>query len=217
MYCRFCGKEIEDNSIYCKCCGKKLVEEKSSQLYKKVKCTKCGALLYKENDDLELDCQFCVNKNVIETQNINNTNNKEENIDDEDDGKDGSKLLLVFLLILFVCFIPISLITCAENDGFNNCNNSINQITTYSVTDNDYSLSKRQELTFYMFMITPNKDIKELTIELELYNNNNQIIYSDTITKTNLNKNSTYTFKFDYGFTSSLTGSYVRYNITGKR
>lgn len=28
MYCRYCGKQIEDDSIYCSYCGKKLVTEK---------------------------------------------------------------------------------------------------------------------------------------------------------------------------------------------
>ena len=28
MYCKYCGKEIDDNSSYCKYCGKQLVDKK---------------------------------------------------------------------------------------------------------------------------------------------------------------------------------------------
>lgn len=225
MFCRFCGKEIEDNSIYCKCCGKKLVEEKTSQLYKKVKCTKCGALLYVENDESELDCQFCGNKNLLHNEEISQTIKQEDNNEDEEENVNaGGKLLLVFLLILFIVFIPVAIIYNIDNNNYYSCSNAYDKNITVSgnileqnITSSDYSLTKQQDLTAYLIMATPKTNIKEMTIELKLYNKNDQLVYSDTITKYNLSKNSTYTFKFDYGFTSSLTGSYVKYNITGKK
>lgn len=30
MYCKFCGKKIDDDALFCKHCGKQLDEKKSS-------------------------------------------------------------------------------------------------------------------------------------------------------------------------------------------
>lgn len=32
MYCKHCGKQIDDNSTFCNHCGKQLVEKKKSPL-----------------------------------------------------------------------------------------------------------------------------------------------------------------------------------------
>ena len=30
MYCKYCGKQIDDDSVYCRYCGKKVVENKET-------------------------------------------------------------------------------------------------------------------------------------------------------------------------------------------
>ena len=37
-----------------------------------------------------------------------------------------------------------------------------------------------------------------------------------TISKTNLKKNNAYTYTFDFGFVNSLSGSNVKFSITGR-
>ena len=81
----------------------------------------------------------------------------------------------------------------------------------------DYSYSTSQDLTTYTIFITPNRDLKNCSIELTLYDENGAKIYANTITKTNLVDGSTYAYTFEFGITNALYGSEVYYTITGER
>ena len=53
-------------------------------------------------------------------------------------------------------------------------------------------------------------------VAVTLYDSDGSTIYSDTLTKTNLLKDNSYSYKFDYGFLNALSGSRYRTQVTGK-
>ena len=94
--------------------------------------------------------------------------------------------------------------------------NIVDKIVERDITKSDYSVSTSQGLTSYSVTIIPNKKINSCNVQFNLYDSKENLIYSDTITKNDLIKNSSYTYTFDYGFTNALSGSKISYKITGK-
>ena len=54
------------------------------------------------------------------------------------------------------------------------------------------------------------------TIEFKLLDSKENIVYSDTISKSDLMKGSSYTYTFKYGFTSALSSSKYSWRVSGK-
>ena len=224
MFCKYCGNKIDEDSKFCSCCGKSLSNNQSFGVtYSKINCKKCGSLLLLEEDDNIVKCPYCDNENIINNDKnkiepINNDKQEEQEPEEKNENPAliGFKVLFIFIAVIFCLFtISVVLNDIASSDLFSSCNET--NVLERDIVSSDYDLVKSQGLTYYKLMITPNTNIKELTIELKLYNGSDQLIYSDTITKKNLNKNSTYTYQFNYGFSVSLSGSYVKYNITGEK
>ena len=170
MYCKFCGKELDENSKFCNYCGKQL-----------------------------------------ESNSITNTvQNRNENSE-----KSGLSKALIFLLVMFgmfgLIFVGIKINMNKDSNG-----NIVDKIVERDITKSDYSVSTSQGLTSYSVTIIPNKKINSCNVQFNLYDSKENLIYSDTITKNDLIKNSSYTYTFDYGFTNALSGSKISYKITGK-
>ena len=176
MYCRFCGRQIEDDSSFCTYCGKNLSTSTT-------------------NDN--------ANKNV---------NNQNETVVENEETSEEKSSALKGFFILFIPFIIIISIFLAIASS----NGSGSGLLTRSIKDGDYSCTTSQDLTSYSITIVPNKYFDKCEIELKLYNSSGKNIFSDTISKQNLKKNSSYTYTFDFGFVNSLTGSSIRYTVTGK-
>lgn len=96
--------------------------------------------------------------------------------------------------------------------GLTSCQEKITQKT---ISSNDFTYTTDQGLTSYIIIITPNQDINNLSINLQLFNQNKEIIFEDTIDKTNLIKNKTYRYEFKYDFLSSLDGKSIKWNYEG--
>ena len=176
MYCRFCGRQIEDDSSFCTYCGKNLSTPTT---------------------------------NDSDNKNVNNQN--ETVVENEETSEEKTSALKGFF-ILFIPFIIIISIFLAIASS----NGSGSGLLTRSIKDGDYSCTTSQDLTSYSITIVPNKYFDKCEIELKLYNSSGKNIFSDTISKQNLKKNSSYTYTFDFGFVNSLTGSSIRYTVTGK-
>lgn len=172
MYCRFCGKTIDDDSIYCTYCGKNVSTTNSREVVQ-------GNILVE-------------NESAIE-------------VEDKTPSLLWLWLLLpflvaVFTLVMAILFSPDSKYTMITRD----------------LKSSDYTYKGTQDLTSYKIVLVPNRNIENCDIELALYNSNDKIIYTETISKTDLKKNASYTYNFEYGFVNSFKGTYVKYNITGK-
>lgn len=170
MYCKFCGKELEENSKFCNYCGKQL-EENSV-------------------------------KSTIEQKNDNSSGS-------------GCGTALIFLLVIgAIIGILFAIVKINMNEDSNG--NIVDKIVERDITKSDYAVSTSQGLTSYSITITPNKKLNSCNVQLTLYDSKGNVIYSDTITKNDLMKNSSYTYTFDFGFTNALSGSKVSYKVTGK-
>ena len=170
MYCKFCGKELEENSKFCNYCGKQL-------------------------------------ENKTDTNTVKNTNDTSNN-------SGCGTLLIVCLICLGIVFLMFAIIKINMNEDSNG--NIVDKIVERDITKSDYSVNTSQGLTSYSITITPNKKINSCNVQLTLYDSKGNIIYSDTITKNDLMRNSSYTYTFEFGFTNALSGSRVSYKVTGK-
>lgn len=111
------------------------------------------------------------------------------------------------MFFIFVAGLLFSLSTsgCSEDKG----------ITTRDITKNDYSISTYQEAASYRITITPRVDIDTCNVELNIYDDNGKQIYANTLTKSNLKEDSSYSFSFDYGLNTAFSGDKIRYKVTG--
>ena len=173
MYCRFCGKQIDDDSVFCVHCEKKLTE---------------------------------TNKSDSKEQN-HKSNNLSQNTTTETDG--GSSLWGLWLLLpIFIILLVVIIGVASSSSG--------SGIISRDLKSSDYTYTTSQDLTSYRITVIPKRDIDNCDIQLTLYNSKGEKLFSDTISKTNLKEGSSYTYTFDFGFVNSLSGSKVKYNITGK-
>lgn len=108
---------------------------------------------------------------------------------------------ILYISLLIIAFFTLS--SCQE------------KITQKAISYNDFTYTTDQGLTSYIIIITPNEDINNLSINLQLFNQNKEIIFEDTIDKTNLIKNKTYRYEFKYDFLSSLDGKSIKWNYEG--
>lgn len=168
MHCKYCGKELEENSKFCNHCGKALEE---------------GMVRLKEKKDSN-DKSGCGSALIV-------------------------LLIIAGIIGLFFAIIKISMNV--DSNG-----NIVDKIVERDLTRSDYSISTSEGLTSYTITITPNKKINSCNVQLTLYNSKGEIVYSDTITKNDLMKNTSYSYKFDFGFINALSGSKVSYKVTGK-
>lgn len=178
MYCRYCGKKIEDDSVYCKYCGKKLSERNAQTQIQEEK---------KELDKIP----------------------SKPNPDSVPKEKTEHWFLLISIPILMVIVILIV-------GGIGTSLRSSCRVVDRTLTSSDYTYTTSQDLTSYSITITPNTSIKTCEIELKLYDSSGKLLFSDTQTKESLKKGNSYTYTFNFGFVNSFSGSYVRYNVTGK-
>ena len=118
------------------------------------------------------------------------------------------KLLIMIAIAIGILFFVSMVESC--KDG------ALSQSFLRDITKDDYSYIDKEGIGSYSIIINPNTDIKEFTVSCVVYDSNDNVIYSDSITKYDLSENSSYTYTFDYGFANSLQGSYVRCSFEGK-
>jgi len=202
MYCKFCGKQIDEDSAFCSHCGKQIKISRDDRSPASADTDPFfpdpvfpkATLLDPEEEDVKEHKDERKTEPVIEN-------------DDEDESSPWGCLLFLIPLFAIVIAIIIAIASQskADSDG----------IFTRDLRNSDYYYSSSQDLTSYSITLTPYEDIERCEIELFLYNSNGQLIYSDTITKYDLKEDSHYTYTFNFGFTNSLSGRQVKYYITG--
>lgn len=94
--------------------------------------------------------------------------------------------------------------------------NIVDKIVERNITSSDYDITKSEGLTSISFTITPRVKMNTCTIEFKLLDSKENIVYSDTISKSDLMKGSSYTYTFKYGFTSVLSSSKYSWRVSGK-
>ena len=186
MYCKFCGKRIDDNSKFCSNCGEKLTETESET----------------KNESKELFNDYYQPPQAENEESAKSENPKAE----EHEEKSESLSWLGCLAGTFMIFIFMIVFALA----FDDC-------TGGKLQPSDYESDTQQGLLSYSIMVTPERDISECSVELELYDYKDKLIYTRTITKTNLRDGNTYTYLFKFDFLDSLKGTYVKYSVTGER
>lgn len=175
--------------MYCRFCGRKI---KDDSIY----CVHCGKNIH-DNENIDTK--------TIDIQ--KNTANKKDALPQKEDSS-----LWGLCFFIPVILVVVTLIIFGINNG--SCNS---ELLSGKLKSSDYTCTTSQDLTSYSITITPKTDIDTCEIQLYLYNSNGQKIYSNTISKSNLKKDYSYTYTFDFGFVNSLTGDNVKYTITGKR
>lgn len=109
------------------------------------------------------------------------------------------KKMLFLITILFIVF---SLCSCTK--------------TTNDIKELNIEYETEQNLNSFTIIIKPINKIKELTINLKIYNQKYEIIYEDTITKNNLKSRYSYRYTFEYNIIDNLTMDKFKWNIEGK-
>ncbi len=210
MFCRFCGKEINNDSKFCLYCGKNLTNEEVNET---------------TND---------INTTIEPAQQVNDTS---PNTEEKSSNPWGTLFIIVIIFFVFIFIMASAVNACnsystsngasngasngtsngAVNTSIVSCSSGTNTpIFSRDLTSSDYTYTTSQDLTTFSITITPKTNIKSCDVELILYNSNGTTIFRDTISKTNLKKGSSYMYKFDFGFVNSLSGSSVKFFITGK-
>ena len=132
--------------------------------------------------------------------------------EDENKKKKHIPLGVIFTIFCLFLIIGVPLILITNN---NNSSKSSGLITR-NIRKSDYTYTTSQDLTSYSITIVPELNFNTCTIELTLYNSQNKKIFADTLTKSNLKKNSSYTYTFQFGFINSLSGDNVTFEVSGK-
>lgn len=178
MFCRYCGKEISDDSKFCNYCGKNLQTDSS--------------------------------QTKVEEKNENTINDNEISTN-SGCGKSIGISLLIILLSIAIVFVVIKIASNSDSNG-----NIVDKIVERDITKSDYSMTSKEGLTSYTITIVPNVKMNTCSVELKLLDSKGNVIYADTITKSDLKKGSSYSYTFEFGFINTLSGSKVSYKVTGK-
>ena len=173
--------------MYCKYCGSKIDDDA-------VFCSKCGKKLSPKSEY------------GTQTQ----SSSSSSSYDDEYEERGGNGCWLFFVCsIIFVLGVAFVLYMASAASG--------GQVKLKPLTRDDYSYTTDQGLTTYQVTIYAETNIKTCDVELKLYNNAGDVIYVNTISKSNLKKGKSYTYVFDFGVADALSGSRVSLDITGER
>lgn len=65
-------------------------------------------------------------------------------------------------------------------------------------------------------VVTPKITIKELSVSLKGLTEDEEVCYTNTISKENLKEGYSYNYVFDFGFSNALILDKVSYNFSGK-
>ena len=175
MFCKYCGKEIDEDSKFCKHCGKRFEEEIKEEFDEEIK---------EEIEEIE---------------------------------EKGGCLILLLIPIIIIAVVGSLLFIAYKLDSNSDSNgNFIDKILERDITEEDYEIEVKEGLTTITFKVTPNININQYSINLKVYNYKNEIVYEEILTQTDLIKDSTYTFKFDIGIETTLTGTKYYYKVKGK-
>lgn len=126
------------------------------------------------------------------------------------------RIILVLLCFLLVPILILKFAVEYDKNGGGVASSAVSTVTERNVTSSDFSYQTSQGMTSYTITIVPNRKIKSLSVSLILYDDNNNQIFADTISKTDLLSGSSYSYTFDFGFLNSLSGSSVRFSFNGK-
>ena len=186
MYCKKCGKLIDDDSVFCAYCGKNLAKATESP---------------EDNEKAKINSD-AENENPQAAAAFEAATESEE--------EEGCSTWILWLLIPFIAVFLAIIVIAASNSG------GCMGVFERDLKSSDYICTASQGLTTYNIIITAKREIKSCDVELSLYNSSGEVIFSDTISKSDLNKGSSYAYTFDFGFLNSLTGIKVKYKITGR-
>lgn len=189
MYCKYCGEVIDDDSVFCNYCGKR-VDNKPSQT--------------PENNN---------------TNSTNNTvycsNNLVRTVKEVKESSGVGLAIFTFLIVIAIIFGVLAIVF-KVNQNADSKGNIFDKITERSITKNDYCVTTNQDVTAVIIIVSPLINIKYCDVECKVYDDDNSLIYIDTISKNDLIKNKTYSYTFDYGTANAFFADHFTYNITGK-
>ena len=182
-------------------------------------CIYCG-------NKIDDDCNFCPKcgnkiirttnvQPVMENNKLNMTQNKNTTINTTEDSEVSSakafgKFLLVLILIFGVIFGCYKLIVNNDSSG-----NIVDKVVERKITKSDYNITTSQGLTSYSITVTPVININTCTIECTVYDDDGRKVYINTITKTDLQKQKSYVYKFEFGVEVAFVADRVSYNVSG--
>lgn len=190
MFCKFCGKGIDESAVFCSHCGKRLSEEKEIQEVKQESLTE------------------------------KREPSKSAELDDRRTGLGILILCISLFLFVICIIIGVGTTKESSDNksGATGVVSSSGCAIPYKeLSSGDYEYTTSQDLTKFTIIITPNVNIKSCEVYLTLYDDNGAILYADTISKTDLKKGNRYSYTFDFGFVNSLYADNVEYSIKGRR
>ena len=208
MYCKYCGKAIDDDSVFCKHCGKVISDADKSE----------HIVANNENAKARDDAGVGRDKGVhsVETGYKDTSVVTSANADDEE--RDGpNPLFIVIAIVIFISLIAIAAAIINNATALSDNGESGYSAVSNKLREDDYECTTSQGITTYSVSITPKRNIASCDVELKLYDDDGAVLYADTITKTDLKKGSSYTYTFEFGVLNSLSGKRVKYNISGER
>lgn len=189
MYCKYCGEVIDDDSVFCNYCGKR-VDNKPSQTPKN------------NNTNSTNNTVYCSN-NLVRT------------VKEVKESSGVGLAIFTFFIVIAIIFGGLA-IAFKVNQNADSKGNIFDKITERSITKNDYYVTTNQDVTAVIIIVSPLINIKYCDVECKVYDDDNSLIYIDTISKSDLLKNKTYSYTFDYGTANAFFADHFTYNITGK-
>ena len=198
MFCKHCGKEIDDDSSFCRHCGAKINIESENENH------------VKENNEKQPDLK-------AKSPQKNDTNNISE-------GRGGCLIVfliiiligLVFLFIYFFSNGSCNACVVANKDGDGNYSP---QVFSRAATNNDISVDFNYEGIIAINVdVTAKSDIKDLALTLKFTNENRVTIKTLERYVGNIDEGETERISIsisEFGLSEIFTIQYVEASVTG--
>lgn len=168
-------------------------------------CKNCGKEI---NDDSKF-CNFCGGR--LEDKEIKFENLETSGVKQPKRRK--GKLLIIFAVfaVILTTFTAYSLLSFIPIDSGIVGDLSFER----ELYESDFSIETTENTFSYVILITPKRNIKSCTVTFNLYDYKSNPIYTKSLTKTKMKKDSDYTYLFDYDFLESVTSTKYSYSISG--
>ena len=195
MYCKFCGKEIEDNSKFCPECGKNLNDDIKPIEEPKQKPIQTQEAQKESGFPTALKVFFVL---IIVTAII--------------------ALTLGLVLGLSDCNSTKSSSSSSNKNSSSLTNNDDNKLLSRKANLNDLNIVWQESSLSFSGTVIPKNDIENLIITFQFYDSNKQTIKTVEKRFGNISKDTTYDFTVavsEIGYTNLIKIDGVRYNVTG--
>lgn len=114
------------------------------------------------------------------------------------------------IIVIFAMLIVGGAYLYNKNENFKNVSNII---INKDLSTSDVTLDIKQSLTDISIMVSPKVDVKDITIEYEVYSSSKTVIKSGKLIKYNLYRGQTYEYELGLSFTQLLKVDSVGYRM----